>query len=440
MSLAISDVDSRAIYILVSDQPSSSDGSNAYTIYFSSDAGITWDRRASLPSVVNEPADSTFYFKLIRGVDTPIDDVAVSSFGPTLGAGVHTFLSIDGARTFRLVGTGSFRGLELFHSQEGLIRIYRECPDPLHNDACTLSLSTDEGKSWQPLPLPDIAGWGLQFSIPHNAPWNIFMNAEDSSSHALRLYYSPDGGHNWRSFDDYTDLKITPYLPLSVVGTASGHLYVLDLPDSAGELTAPVQPTAPSDPSNPSASPTNYSPATGHNISHVFESYWQQHGGLAQQGYPITEAFREVSDIDGKVYTVQYFERSVFELHPKNNPPYTVLLSLLGVQAYKQRYGTAGAPNQHPSADHPLYFPQTGHTIGGLFRTYWEQHGGLAQQGYPISDEFEEKSSVDGKTHTVQYFERAVFELHPENAGTPFVVLLSQLGRFQVTSKYRISP
>ena len=69
--------------------------------------------------------------------------------------------------------------------------------------------------------------------------------------------------------------------------------------------------------------------------------------------------------------------------------------------------------------------------MGGKFRAYWEQHGGLAQQGYPISDEFTEVSDLNGKPYTVQYFQRAVFELHPENAGTPYEVLLSQLGTFQ---------
>jgi hypothetical protein len=58
-----------------------------------------------------------------------------------------------------------------------------------------------------------------------------------------------------------------------------------------------------------------------------FLDYWQAHGGLMQQGYPISSAFPEVSDIDGKTYTVQYFERAVFELHPENQPPYDVLLS-----------------------------------------------------------------------------------------------------------------
>jgi hypothetical protein len=39
----------------------------------------------------------------------------------------------------------------------------------------------------------------------------------------------------------------------------------------------------------------------------------------------------------------------------------------------------------------------------------------------------------------VQYFERAVFELHPENAA-PFDVLLSQLGTFRYQAKYQATP
>src|SRR5262249_1102881 len=42
--------------------------------------------------------------------------------------------------------------------------------------------------------------------------------------------------------------------------------------------------------------------------------------------------------------------------------------------------------------------------------------------------------------YKVQYFERAVFEWHPENAGTPFEVLLAQLGTFQYRAKYAAPP
>jgi hypothetical protein len=81
------------------------------------------------------------------------------------------------------------------------------------------------------------------------------------------------------------------------------------------------------------------------------------------------------------------------------------------------------------------YFAETGHYVKGRFLQYWTQNGGLAQQGYPLTEEFQEKNKLDGKTYTVQYFERAIFEMHPENQ-PPFDVLLSQLGTFELTSRY----
>ncbi|MEO5953531.1 MAG: hypothetical protein ABIQ44_13785, partial [Chloroflexia bacterium] len=151
-----------------------------------------------------------------------------------------------------------------------------------------------------------------------------------------------------------------------------------------------------------------------------------------QQGFPISEEMQEASDVDGQTYTVQYFQRAVFEMHPENAAPYDVLLSLLGAELYKSKYND-NAPGQTASKTNARTFPETGKTLGGVFRKYWEQHGGLAQQGYPISNEFQEKSATDGKTYTVQYFERAVFEYHPENAGKPSEVLLSLLGQFRLS-------
>ena len=172
-------------------------------------------------------------------------------------------------------------------------------------------------------------------------------------------------------------------------------------------------------------------PETGKTVKTKFLTYWNAHGGLAQQGYPISDEMSEVSDTNGKTYTVQYFERAVFELHPENAAPNDVLLSLLGNFLYKQKY-PSGAPGQtENNSTGSQLFTQTNHRAGGKFLDYWKSHGGLAQQGYPISGEFQEKSDLNGKTYTVQYFERAVFELHPENQA-PYDVLLSQLGTFRL--------
>ncbi len=80
-------------------------------------------------------------------------------------------------------------------------------------------------------------------------------------------------------------------------------------------------------------------------------------------------------------------------------------------------------------------FTETGKTVCGRFLDYWTTHGGLSQQGFPISSEFTEVSDLNGQPYTVQYFERSVFEKHPENVA-PNDVLLSQLGTFQFKRKY----
>ena len=74
------------------------------------------------------------------------------------------------------------------------------------------------------------------------------------------------------------------------------------------------------------------------------------------------------------------------------------------------------------------HFTETGHNLGGIFRTHWQANGALARFGFPLTEEFAEASEEDGQTRTVQYFERARFEYHPENAA-PNDVLLGHLGR-----------
>jgi hypothetical protein len=83
------------------------------------------------------------------------------------------------------------------------------------------------------------------------------------------------------------------------------------------------------------------------------------------------------------------------------------------------------------SGSGPFYFAATGHTIAARFQDYWAQHGGLAQFGYPLTEERWDTlpNPSGGACCVTQYFERARFEWHPENEGTPYVILLGQFGR-----------
>gem|GEM_PF-3364127 len=63
--------------------------------------------------------------------------------------------------------------------------------------------------------------------------------------------------------------------------------------------------------------------------------------------------------------------------------------------------------------------------ISGRLLEFWENNGGLAVFGYPLTNP-ETLSTTDG-AFTIQYFERARLELHPELA-PPYDVLLGRVG------------
>ncbi len=110
-----------------------------------------------------------------------------------------------------------------------------------------------------------------------------------------------------------------------------------------------------------------YFPETSHTLSGKFLDYWNRNGGLALFGYPISEPFTEGG------FTVQYFQRNRFELHPEDSgTDYEVQLGLLGrdmlnqrvkvtetaitlpVYAYEQAFYT---PGEDPVAPYPLVDP-----------------------------------------------------------------------------------
>lgn len=159
---------------------------------------------------------------------------------------------------------------------------------------------------------------------------------------------------------------------------------------------------------------------TGHTLAYSFGVFWELHGGLPVFGYPLSEVFVE----DGR--PVQYFERARFEWHGEDA---LVLAGHLGRWAAEEAMGQpAFAPVATPAQADQDYFIETSHTLAGSFRQFWQTHGGLSAFGFPLSEAFVESNQQDGQSYTVQYFERARFEWHPElSSGDQ--VQLGQLGR-----------
>jgi peptide/nickel transport system substrate-binding protein len=180
-------------------------------------------------------------------------------------------------------------------------------------------------------------------------------------------------------------------------------------------------------------------PETNQTVAGRFLEVWSQNGDYATNlyinGFPLTDKHPEINFDDGKVYQTQWFERARFEEHPENTKPYDVLLGRLGAYVAEGRTDAPFKKLAAKPADCGAncdYFKESQHTISGDIRAYFYKYGGVSQFGFPLSETFTEASKDDAsKSYTVQYFERQRFELHPENKGTLYAVLLGRLGAEQ---------
>lgn len=162
-----------------------------------------------------------------------------------------------------------------------------------------------------------------------------------------------------------------------------------------------------------------YMPATGHYMRGVFRDFWEQNGGLANFGYPLTEEYSDTRS--GRVY--QYFERARFERARPDSK--NISLGLLGRES---TVGRSFAPVQSiKTTSQRRYFTETQHIVQYGFKEIWETRGGLSIFGLPLSEEIQEQLA-DGQIHTVQYFERTRFEYWGNLAAGQRVVL-GTLGR-----------
>lgn len=176
---------------------------------------------------------------------------------------------------------------------------------------------------------------------------------------------------------------------------------------------------------------------TGFCIRGRIRTFWEQNGGLAVFGFPITPQREE--QVEGQPLQVQWFERNRLELHPENARPYDVQLGRIGVDRLAQmgRDWFAFPPATNTNAPNCRFFAETNHTVCGEFLTAYLRSGldlgqpgvtfeeSLALFGMPLSQEMTE--TVEGREYTVQWFERGRFEFHPEN-NPPYTVLFGRLG------------
>ncbi len=219
-----------------------------------------------------------------------------------------------------------------------------------------------------------------------------------------------------------------PRMKLRIVGRA---LALTTAALLAMTLIAPLAVGAESPIAGP---PIVYFPATGHNVNGDFLEFWHENGGADRIGNPITEEVK-----DGKT-AKQYFERGIVEY----TPAIGISFGRLGAEAVMGRHDAPFMPMTRdqfgPDRAGHLFFAPTGHSITGLFANFWQQNGDLGVFGFPLSEPTREAVGANKQVTTVQYFERARFELAKDAIGQD-TVRLGNLGKeFALARELGVNP
>lgn len=438
-------------------------------IYHSSDAGKTFlaTDSGNLPPALD-----------IRSITINLDNPADVYIGTAFVEGQRTAdysrvrVSRDGGRTWASLGNWDFNNSGSGPDPRNPISVLLYAPgDRVYaGDGNRLFKLSPDRQDWLS------AGTGLAEGVyavvsDPQLPGIVYAAAKDG-------FYRNTGGQDWQKLDagkggpvfnpGATTLTALPALvavnthnnAISVNGLNSTYLYALNQEgrligfenrDFGKNVIAPVpgfkepdftlynginpaggvEPPAPDSPPDPGKT---YFPETKHYLSGGFKTFWDKNGGLTAFGYPLTEEFSEFIATQNVTRTVQYFERVRLEFDSTARPGQEVSVGLLGRDAVALKYYVPGRfiPNTRDQA----YFPQTKHTLRLGFYQFWSGNGGLGRFGYPLSEEVDEKNVIDGKSGTVQYFERVKLEFDK----TTNQVKIGNLGRELLIRRGWIKP
>jgi hypothetical protein len=138
------------------------------------------------------------------------------------------------------------------------------------------------------------------------------------------------------------------------------------------------------------------------------------------------------------VVEVQYFERARLEFHPDRTATNLgVVVGRLGMEV--PILGRLASPMPEGLRGQQVILDKSTIKTPQVFFQFWVRNGGPELFGYPISPVLMEVVR-QGKPLAVQYYERARFEYHPDNAGTSKEVRLTDLGTQVFARKYGAKP
>ncbi|CAA9544809.1 MAG: hypothetical protein AVDCRST_MAG59-1188 [uncultured Thermomicrobiales bacterium] len=163
---------------------------------------------------------------------------------------------------------------------------------------------------------------------------------------------------------------------------------------------------------------TAYFAETGHNLAEPFRSRWEQAGGTLVLGAPLSEE-RWATGAGG---VLQTFEKITLLYDPGAEAPFDVRgqrldktrwLELAPRSAFAKVAGCPGAGC--------FFVEETGHTVSGAIAAFWQERGGEALFGNPLTEPYLDDAAPGALR--IQLFENGVLEEYPDG------VRLRPLGR-----------
>ena len=163
--------------------------------------------------------------------------------------------------------------------------------------------------------------------------------------------------------------------------------------------------------------PREFFPEVGHWVIGEFLDFFNEHGGLAVFGYPITEPYYQ----NGML--IQYFQNARMEWQMAKDGSYSVQLGHLGEEL---NYATPGMPEPSRLGSRKVFFSETGHTVSYAFLDFYKKNGGMDVIGLPITEMYYEGDTI------VQYFEHmklmwdlSMSEIRVDELGTVYVTVFN---------------
>lgn len=172
--------------------------------------------------------------------------------------------------------------------------------------------------------------------------------------------------------------------------------------------------------------------ASRYAIAPVFEPFYQQHGQLRLFGYPLTNPYQGGRNDR----LIQYFQRMRLEYDPEEA---VIHVTPLGQWAVPDR---ADWVVLEPSpSSRARTFAGSEFSVRDEFLVFYEQHGGPAIVGLPLTPQLDEGGV------RVQYFTNARLEWHPDVSREHRVQVAmlgeahyQQIGLYQDTGRSRVLP